>query len=599
MEDVYRIIRTSMADYIERGIPDIRHALILDAYPGAGKTTNILAELWRLDMPFIYLAPDHDVIHENLTFHALEDYIGGFQHIMGRKHLCMVEQRRRDAFEYGMPIKPFCRSCEHREDGSCEYYQRRWSIEGRSPPSWAGVHAHITTYLPTYLFGDEDREGHLDDYDILVIEENPIKSLMRSESLTRNDLVFLERELNLYTFSNDEQRDVLLMLIDHLISKLGKTIDHGLIWRNFVDMWRNHDWLDFMEEFDAHIVMRIMNEGLQRAPRHVMQVLDSIFTTTTQERLPYHITSSIRDGIPRVSFNYFYGNALEGIPLHIVGLDGTANTTIWSRILRKDVHPIRITYSYENVYQLSEGNYPVSSWIYKNALRSTGKSLFNLVKLILGTRNGTTLLIGSKRLQKHIVPLLEMEGLDKKVEYAVYYNLRSKNFTYCDTVILLMKPSPPRHQLEIYTRLSGWDEEVWSAHYVDDEMLQALARVRSNMKEVKDAFGRDRIRDRVEIFVFSKHHIFTDEMVRPGSYWYSKKHEIEYFLKTGISSPITLTKNDLKMEANIKDSLQGFEEMSFKRLKEEHGMPRVLRRTIDRLVNRKELYYHGGKYGLV
>jgi len=602
--DNWQRIRTSISDYVVRGDPPLEVALLLEAFPGAGKTTNVLAELMRLEQPFIYLAPDHDVILENLTFH-MDDYLGGFIHLQGRRHLCAVPERREYAENFGMPIKPFCSTCEYKKDGSCEYYRRRRTIEHDNPPSWAGVHAHITTYLRRYLFGSEDVEGHHDDFDIIVIEENPIRELMRTVNLQRNDMALMEGELANFTFGNAEQQDLLTIMLDYFITRINRRFNYDLVWRNFVQEWRNfsrEQWQDFKDEFDAHLVRRIINEGLQRVPVDIILLLDDILTTTTREMLPYHIMATRKSDYPVISLSYFYGDALHDLPMHVVGLDGTANMDVWRMVLSKDVRGVRITHSFENVYQLSQGSYPAESWIYKGHLRDTGESLLHLLGLIMKSRAGTVLLIGSKRLKPYVESYLKEKGLNDNAEYAWYYNLRSKNFNYCDTVVLLMKPGPPRQQIDVYTHLSGWPdaERIWKEHYVKDEMIQAMARIRPNLKEVSDVFGNPRERDRVEIFVFSKEEIFADEQsVKEGSYYFINKTTMEYFLRMGISSPVHLTRNDIAVEERILQILGDYEERTYNEIRDIIAMPRVVKRCLARMIHFKKLYYHGGKYGIV
>lgn len=551
-------IRSDVRDYTINGIPDERHALLISRYPGSGKTTNTVEMLAELGVNFIYVAPTHEIIMDNIQFTAnynnsveLRRSIEAMEHFRARRRVCCREDLVRLAIPVeqggvGMPIKPFCSNCPDRN--SCEYYLTRWSIESSDHPSWAGVHSHIATYLHNFLCDEE--VGAFTDYDVLVIEENPIKSLLQQEFLSIEDLKKLERALGLFedTRGNNEQTQFLYDLFDGFYQiNTGRDMDErrAVSMLGLARRWRDYDWKEFQEAWDSHLVMEVMTHNRitpENVPKYVFPLFNDIFMETNMELIRYHIKSKRPWGYsnPVIQLNFFHRNALKyndtvPLPMKVIGLDGTANVEIWQRILGREVHVERGTpYIYDNVNQLKTHVYPQSSWITSSReLRSTGENLLELAKLIVSNKKpGKVLLIGTKKVTNIVKKKMRSHGLDKYCVFANYYALRSKNFLDCDTVILLMTPAVPPDQVDVCVELSNWPRDIWERNFREDEMIQAACRIRPNLKEVKDLFGKNRQREECEIFVFSGIPIFGND-VREGGHFLQSMNDMRYYLLSG------------------------------------------------------------------
>jgi len=602
MTKEWKEIHDMSMDYMENGLPN--EALVFDVYPGGGKTVNVIQAAMSTGLKFIYLSPTHEVIHQNLEFHPLEDYVGAFEHFKGRARVCLNEDYRKNAETYGMPIKPLCGICEHKDNG-CPYYEVRRKIESNNPMSWAGVHAHIATYLKHYLFDEEDDRRFIDQFDLIIMEENPIATLMNRNFLTSSDLVRLEREINdnfLPNFNKDEMFTMhchlLFDLIDQFILGLQKLrIDVDKLWEIAVQ-WRDLEWEPFMDMWDKFLVIRIREQGMTNPPQMIYQILNDIFSTTNRENLEYHIGIVNDTWSERkkrfITLNYYYGDILRNVPLLTIGLDGTANKTVWTKMLGKHCNFVEIGYKYNNVYQISSGGYPISTLVKSKELQPSGKKLVDIALKIVKRRPGKTLVVGSKRLMPHFETRAKKKGISN-YKYGLYYSLRSKNnYQDCDTVILMMRPSPPVHQIKTYAQLSGWDEDIWKRFFIRDEMIQALARVRQNMVVVKDAIDNERGRDRVEIYIFSNEQIFNEGEVRDGGHYLMTRASLHYFVETGHIG--IASRNDVKIRNAILDYVEDGPKKKIEILQNVE-MPTVVKRMLSRMCAHKDLVYMGGRYG--
>ena len=611
------LIRDTTRRYLVDGIPGADHSVLFNAFPGSGKTFNVLEMLMEIEHKFIYLGPNHEVINENLTFHGpratenndeiqdVHDYMGAFVHFKGRRHVCEIEEYRRlsspPPIGYNMPIKPLCATCVMRDNG-CEYYMAKWQIERENPPSWAGVHSHITTYLRSYLLGAPDLTPHIHDFDVLVIEESPLPTLMEKAELSRDDMVLLDNELATFPYEPQVQVEIIRDVIDFFLSHITRPLDYERMLRIAV-RWQEYEWDMFKDLLDSYIVARIMQQDnpLRRVPKDCIKLLDSVFRGVNREILPYRVYSEA--GFINLSF--FHTNILHDIPIRIIGLDGTANIDIWRRILAKEVDETVISTMFKNIYQMEKYKYPQRSWIHNGKLCDTGATLLDIAEKVVRSRKSKTLLIGTKKLKECVEEYFRHKNLGSKIEFAWYYNLRSNNFLQFDTVILLNRPSPPPKQLEIYSALS-WpnSEQMWIDYFTRDEMLQAMARIRPNLLVVDDEFGRKRTRDKVETFIFSSEDMLRDIDVEEGTFFKVDKYTMKDLVLRGVSSPVKTTKKEIDAENSILELLSDTEERTqkdiIKRVSDKMGLDdRIIKRMVDRLRYANKIYYIGGKYGLV
>jgi len=217
-------IRGLVEDYMENGSMSV--PLVLDMYPGIGKTTTVLEELFAEDKKFIYLAPNHGVIEDNFVFPDIEaDYTGRYEWFRSREKCCTsprIAEYRKDLEGMPIPIAPFCNPsmCTKLDadcpchspmwEGKkpkivkdctcqCEYWKTRSAIEKPLGETWAGVHAHITTYLKKYL---DDRWAA---FSALVVEENPMSTLMEIAEYKRHEINIFDGALTMFLEGSGEE----------------------------------------------------------------------------------------------------------------------------------------------------------------------------------------------------------------------------------------------------------------------------------------------------------------------------------------------------------------------------------------------------------
>jgi hypothetical protein len=555
-EQIWERISNSVDDYLVNDVPNITTALLLNAFPGAGKTRNVLRRIYELGKKFIYLASEHEVIEENVTLHDDVDF--NFIHFRSRERECQNPEFHELAQMWRMSLRPLCdKVCTDRE--TCPYYVNKKIIEERNPPSWAGVHSHIITFLGKYLRGTPAERGHLADFDVLVLEESPIPRLMENRVLSLEDMGNVESEASQMQECHEDQLGMFCDMIEYFAAHIAIPHNYNRLWGK-VQEWRDWDtpsWAKFHDKWEEHITMRVMGtdgaEPLRNVPPDIIMLLNDMFQTTTRENLERHVQTIAN----RISLSYFYGDTLHDLPIRTIGLDGTANIDTWGRILGKPIHTVNIAKPFKNVWQLKGGNYPQSSWIYEGELRDTGLQLLKLVEKIAKTREGKVLLIGTKKVCTFADQYFKEKHLEKKVRIAHYYSLRSKNFVDCDSVVLLVRPSPPQNSMETYTALSGWPMEVWHNYYTREEMLQAIARIRPNLEyEITDRNvfpPRRRIRGNIECFVLCNagrrgepEELFNMNDIVEGTYHRESVSTIEGYIMTGMLLP--QSKGDVKRE---------------------------------------------------
>ena len=206
-------------------------------------------------------------------------------------------------------------------------------------------------------------------------------------------------------------------------------------------------------------------------------------------------------------FMCFNNRALLDCPIpKIIGLDGTANVELWESIVGREASILDRKYRYTNLYQITDGRYPLSTWVRNRKITSSGLRLVKLMNAIISKKRSHVLVVCTIPMRRYIQNNITPKLLGKVV-FGHFYYLRSRNDFYesCDTVILACEPNLPEFQIEAFAELSGWTLELWRKVFTEEEMIQAVGRIR----EEKDmVFSRKR--EKREVYVLSNVPLFKE-----------------------------------------------------------------------------------------
>lgn len=437
--------------------------LVVRSFMGSGKTTSVMKILDSNYYRIIYTAPSHDIIEENITNSTFRNY--SFLHLKGRDKVCTRKSELDVYIKSGFDLRFFCKQCGFRYT-TCSY-EHDIQKAYRETPNLALSHAHIQSFLPDFLETGIGDHKIRDNYDLLIIDENPIKCFINELSLSRSE-VFHIRDILLRM--NNTDYEPLLELVTELTLDI---LDYDRILS--VDI-TEIKLIPFLERYIT--VVNDMNERGELETLPNGRFFNFIFEILTSRNVRRNIQHMIYYRDRYLNLSYFNRDALE-LGLRIMALDGTANKIVWDRLLKTDVEIFRIDDTYTKAFQLTGGRYPISSW--KKFGSTAPVRLSSIIDDISKTRKRDVIVCGTKFVCKMALQLMKT----KNHMFANYYNLRSKNsfWKQCDTVILACEPNPPQEKINACVTLSGWPENVWRIIYREEEMLQAIGRIRQNIEE--------------------------------------------------------------------------------------------------------------------
>lgn len=478
--------------------------LLLKLPTGSGKTTNVLHsidELYSFDREnWIYLAPYHTNILENLKMSPFRRY--EYLHLQSRARVCIMPQWR--AIADRLNIRPICENrCPLREDG-CPYYEARDTLF-RNPQNWAGVHSHIPTFLKdflceSYVKTEEEKTPMGDHYGVLIIDENPINVLFLNQKGNSEQIGRLrETIINLRVDHEDYDRviDFLNFLI---ISYIGdRDLDYDELW----DKFNVVEWFEFYEQYQIQLLEEVVNNNMTvaSAPRNYIEWFSRIQNYGNRNKIERMIVKKNESGYTAKHYYFmcYDEGVLMDLPVKIIALDATARVEIWESIIGEEASVFDKTKGYNNMYQLIDGEYPLSSWIKPHSfeIRETGYRLCTLIDLIAKEKKNDVLIICNRALKHHIQRATEADNLI----FGYYYYLRSRNDFYhtADTIILACQPNIPEFQIECFSELSNWGKDIWRGVFTDEEMIQAVGRIRESIGVVPE---NNRVREKREIYIF-------------------------------------------------------------------------------------------------
>lgn len=439
---------------------------------------------------WIYCAPFHKNIKENITDSKFRSY--DFLHLKSRSKLC-TNPDAKVLFKQNYDIRGICESCPDRH--ACEY-ELNLKKAHSDRPNLAITHAHLQTWLPNFLNRKVDGELIGDDYDVLIIDENPIKTFMNVEEVHRSEL------FNIYSIARQAKCDDDLIKFIELIME--KTIDYDELEDTVLPQKR----LTYNIKRFGDKAFELWKIGaLRKVPKNI---INQIYKVSSYIGIK-NIEKMVQGRKYTVKLSFFNPEIISQLNIKkIIALDGTATKEVWEKMLGSTPDMMVAGVQYDHAYQLKDARYPISSWIgYGKAsgYNPTPDRLCKMIDKIAARKKRNTLVICTKKIQKIIEGKCKIRRVKRdkvlgayKVEFANYYALRGLNDYYerCDTVILAHEPNPPQIEMDTYTELSGWTEKIWRTVYREEEMQQAIGRIRENLK----VWMEGKKRETVEVFIF-------------------------------------------------------------------------------------------------
>ena len=456
-------------------------------FTGGGKTTKTLMELDKT-LRWIYCAPFHKNIKENVTDSPYRTF--DFLHLKSRSKLCTNPDAQL-MFKMNYDIRGMCEKCVDKL--SC-VYEKNLAKAYKDRPNLAITHGHLQTWLPNFLNKEVAGEAVGEDYDVLIVDENPIKTFMCSEVVQRSDLFLI------YSIAKQAKcTDDLCRFIELIMER---TIDYGELSSLTLNRGK---LIENIKKFGSKTFELWKLGSIRRIPKNIINhiyKINSYFDTKSVEKM-------VMGWKHTVKLSYFNPEIISKLHIKkIIALDGTATREVWEKMLGTTPDMMVAGVNYERAYQLKKWRYPISSWTgYKTAggVNKTPERLCKLMTKIARRKKRNTLIVCTKKIQTIIESKMNVKRKKKdkvlgknKIEFANYYALRGLNDYYkkCDTIILAHEPNPPQIEIETYTELSGWSEEIWRTVYREEEMQQAVGRIRENIKTLNG-----KLREMIEVFI--------------------------------------------------------------------------------------------------
>jgi len=505
IREIREIIANRCIEHIrECEIEEIVQYLVIQSFTGSGKSVSAMKAIDEAGYTWMYFAPFHDIIKENLEYSKLRNY--DFIHMKGKNQegVCFADEYK-EYLKMNVSITPFCETrCPYRHEG-CPYYETKDLIES-FPLSWAGVHSHIPTYLQTFLF-NKKYEGRkmFNYYDVIIIDEFPFQCLFNQVVISKKDVDDLRDVLN-YMDDCDEKWFIMRFLEELTLSTDHIGIKHKVI-KGLIQNNRKLRLDKFYEEYEKNLLVLISHRTIKYPPKPILFNIKIVYQQNPNlNRLKWMVNRHKWDGwskpgiyITTSNIDYF-----KDLPVPVIALDATADITAWNTLLNDNCLHTKIDMEYKNLYQLrSSGRYPVSTWIKveenEKILSETGKKLCDLIIQICKRKRRAVLICSNKRIKKEIENYLNKHYKKKNYQFAIYYNLRSRNEFYqtCDTCIVSHEPNIPPLQLEIMHNVIDWDVDLLNELMTTSEMKQGIGRARQNIIITPDG----RTRENVEIYI--------------------------------------------------------------------------------------------------
>lgn len=497
---------------------------------GSGKTWNTVKSLTDNQYQWIYLAPFHTVIDENLKMSTLRNY--EYIHLKSRAKLCEIENYQRLA-ERGVNIRPICESSCPLKDTTCPYYSLKRQLFAE-PQNWAGVHHHLKGFLTDFFSMWIDGWPMKYFYDVLVLDENPISVLFENEMTNGEQIGRIRDIIELLRIDHKDNDKIITFLETLMTSFMGsKLLDYDNLFEQFTSI----NFRGFYEVYQERLIEELIANRLRLrdVPKDYLTTFSIMKKGMSRDNIESMIVKKMPSPYTQKKYHFmgFDNSALLDCPIKIIGLDGTANVKIWESITGRRASILERRYVYKNIYQLKGqglARYPLSSWVRQGKITTSGLNLCRLIDGICIKKRNRVLVACTKPLQPHIFS----NTTSRKIDFCNYYYVRSRNefFEKCDTIILASEPNIQQFQLECFSNLSGWEPVVWRQVFTQEEMIQTVGRIREDID--KTQIGR--IREPREIFIFPFTPSDEDDKSRPI---YNEARIIDYsdllqYVATGV-----------------------------------------------------------------
>jgi len=347
-------------------------------------------------------------------------------------------------------------------------------------------------------------------YDVMIIDENPINVLFENEVANGEELAQL-RDMILYLNLDHPDVNVCISLLNHLITNfVGK---QPIYYPELLALFTRPNYGEIYEEYQSKIIdeLRFNRIALDSVPKEFLPLFNIMRSSITDMNIEYMIVKKNASPYNKKKYHFmtFDNSSLLECPIKIIGLDGTANPTIWEAITSRRASILERSYVYKNIIQLrgiSDARYPLSSWVRHGKITSSGLNLCKLIDAICKKKKAPVLVACTKPLQYHIYT----NTIAKNIMFCNYYYVRSRNDFYekCDTIILACEPNIQQFQIECFSKLSNWNTEIWREVFTQEEMIQTVGRIREDI----GITILKRRRDSREIFIFP----YTNPTNKPG-----------------------------------------------------------------------------------
>jgi len=591
---MYRVIFDEITARVTAFMDSANMLLLEKCYVSSGKTWNTIKAIEDRGDTWIYLAPFHTVIDENLRFSTIRNY--NYIHLKSRAKVCLIPDYKRIAKDR-IDIRPICENSCPLKDTTCPYYITKRELFS-NPCSWAGVHHHLKDFVGAFFKCFVENQPMRKYYDVMIIDENPINVLFENELADAESLAVL-RDLIVVFNLNHKDNERIITFLNFLITNFSGR--GGLNYEDLIRLFQGINWRTFYDIYQEYLVeeLRLDHLELSDIPRDYIKIFSVMQHKVNQDNVRYMFVKKNASPYTRKRYHFmvFNNTSLLECPIKIIGLDGTANARIWESITERNASILQRRYIYKNIYQLKGqgyARYPLSSWIRNSELTHSGKRLSEMIELICNRRkSGKVLIVCTKALQRHLTTQLK----SKNILFCNYYYLRSRNDFYeiCDTVILTCEPNIQEFQIDCFSHLSNWDKEIWRQVFTQEEMVQAVGRIR----EDRETTTTGRTRKNREIYIFP-HTPPSNDVSDNKKPLYPESMEMnyvnmEFFIKTGIIQEVV----DKQLREEILDEVdkEGFlYEVPFRR-DHPHFKRSQLSELLTQLKDEDILQKHGGKIG--